>query len=145
MSVHLEVLDIHQNNLYGTLPENFSYRSVLRSLDLHDNKLEGKIPQSLANCKELELLDLGYNHLNNTFPMWLGTLPKLKNLSLRSNKLHGAIRTLSDESMFYELRIIDLSHNAFTGNLSTSLLQKLKAMRKIDKTSEVPTYLGNLD
>ncbi|XP_049355697.1 receptor-like protein 9DC3 [Solanum verrucosum] len=119
MGGHLEVLDIHLNKLCGTLPETFSIGSVLRSLDLHDNELEGKIPRSLGNCKELELLDLGYNHLNDTFPMWLETLPKLKVLSLRSNKLLGAIRTLSDENMFSELRIIDLSYNAFTENLST--------------------------
>uniref|UniRef100_A0A1S4AFK6 Probably inactive leucine-rich repeat receptor-like protein kinase At3g28040 n=1 Tax=Nicotiana tabacum TaxID=4097 RepID=A0A1S4AFK6_TOBAC len=125
----LEVLDMHQNNLSGTIPKTFTIGNSLRSLNLHDNKLQGKLPRSLANCKELQVLDLGNNHLGDTFPMWLATLPKLQVLSLRSNKLYGSIRTSRDENMFLELRILDVSYNAFTGNVPTSLFQQLKAMR----------------
>uniref|UniRef100_A0A1U7X977 Receptor-like protein 12 n=2 Tax=Nicotiana sylvestris TaxID=4096 RepID=A0A1U7X977_NICSY len=125
----LEVLDMHQNNLSGTIPKTFTIGNSLRSLNLHDNKLQGKLPRSLANCKELQVLDLGNNHLYDTFPMWLATLPKLQVLSLRSNKLYGSIRTSRDENMFLELRILDVSYNAFTGNVPTSLFQQLKAMR----------------
>ena len=46
--------------------------------------------------------------------------------------------------MFPELRILDLSYNTFTGNLSTSLFQQLKAMRIIDQTTKAPTYLGKV-
>nr|XP_009784365.1 PREDICTED: receptor-like protein 12 [Nicotiana sylvestris] len=74
--------------------------------------------------------------------MWLGTLPNLKVLSLRSNQLHGAIRT-SRIKNFPELRIIDLSYNAFTENLPTSLFQQLKSMRTIDQTLKEPTYIGD--
>ncbi|WMV51352.1 hypothetical protein MTR67_044737 [Solanum verrucosum] len=115
----LEVLDMHRNNLFGTLPTIFTIESSLRSLNLHGNKLEGKIPRTLANCKDLQVLDIGDNHLIDTFPTWLGTLSKLQILSLRSNKLHGHIRTLRSENMFLQLQIIDLSYNAFTGNLPT--------------------------
>ncbi|XP_049407263.1 receptor-like protein Cf-9 homolog [Solanum stenotomum] len=135
----LQVLDMHNNKLSGTLPTIFSNGSSLRSLNLHGNKLEGKIPQSLANCKELQILDLGDNHLNDTFPMWLGTLPKLQVLSLRSNGLHGSIRTPTIENIFPNLRMLDLSSNAFTENLPTGLFQHLKAMRAIDPSKKAPT------
>ncbi|XP_055815011.1 receptor-like protein Cf-9 homolog [Solanum dulcamara] len=135
----LQVLDMHHNSLSGTLPTIFSNGSSLRSLNLHSNKLEGKIPRSLANCKELQVLDLGHNHLNDTFPMWLGTLPDLQVLSLRSNKLHGSIQPSKIESMFPELRIIDLSYNDFSGNLPTGLFQHLKAMRTIDPSKKAPS------
>ncbi|KAF3623744.1 putative protein-like [Capsicum annuum] len=136
-------LDMRHNNLSGNLPRAFSNGSSLRSLNLHGNKLEGKIPRSLAHCKELEVLDLGDNHLIDTFPMWLGTLSKLQVLTLRSNKLHGSIGTLRNENMFLKLRIIDLSYNAFSGNLPTNLFQCLKAMRIVDQTMKAPTYLGD--
>ncbi|KAH0710668.1 hypothetical protein KY290_009616 [Solanum tuberosum] len=139
----LQVLDIRHNNLSGNIPTTFSNESSLSSLNLHGNKLEGKIPQSLTNCKQLEVLDLGDNHLNDTFPVWLGTLPQLKVLSLRFNKLHGPIRTSRIENMFPELRIIDLSYNAFSGNLPSSLFQHLKAMRTTDPSMEASRYRGN--
>uniref|UniRef100_M1A3S4 Cf-2.2 n=1 Tax=Solanum tuberosum TaxID=4113 RepID=M1A3S4_SOLTU len=139
----LQVLDMRHNNLSGNIPTTFSNGSSLRSLYLHGNKLEGKIPQSLTNCKQLEVLDLGDNHLNDTFPVWLGTLPKLKVLSLRFNKLHGPIRTSRIENIFSELRIIDLSYNAFSGNLPSSLFQHLKAMRTADPSKEPSKYGGD--
>ncbi|XP_049365464.1 receptor-like protein Cf-9 homolog [Solanum verrucosum] len=139
----LQVLDMRHNNLSGNIPTTFSNGSSLSSLNLHGNKLEGKIPQSLANCKNLQLLDLGNNNLSGTFPVWLGALPDLLVLSLRSNKLHGPIRTSRIENMFPELRIIDLSYNAFSGNLPSSLFQHLKAMRTIDPSMGAPRYHGD--
>ncbi|XP_015170324.1 receptor-like protein 12 [Solanum tuberosum] len=44
--------------------------------------------------------------------------------------------------MFPELRIIDLSYNAFSGNLPTSMFQHLKAMMRVDQTMKAPIYLG---
>ncbi|PHT32491.1 hypothetical protein CQW23_28828 [Capsicum baccatum] len=131
----LGVLDIRHNNLSGNLPRAFSNGYSLTSFNLHDNKLEGKVPRSLANCKELQVLDLGDNHLIGTFPMWLGTLPKL-----RFNELHGSIRSPTIENIFPNLRLLDLSSNAFTENLPTSLFQHLKALRTIDPSKKEPSY-----
>ncbi|XP_016447491.2 receptor-like protein Cf-9 [Nicotiana tabacum] len=138
MSKLLVVFDMQNNSLSGNLQITCTSGSSLKSFNLHGNKLEGKIPGSLANCKQLEVLDLGNNHLNDTFPMWLGTLPTLQVLSLRSNKLHGHIRTSSIENLFPQLRILDLSGNAFTAELPTSLFQQLKAMRRMDQTIKPP-------
>ncbi|PHT66925.1 hypothetical protein T459_31350, partial [Capsicum annuum] len=135
----LEVLDMWHNNLSGNLPRAFSNGCSLTSLNLHGNKLEGKIPRSLSHCKELQVLDLGDNHLIDTFPMWLGTLPKLQVLSLRSNELHCSIRTSTIENMFPNLRMLDLSSNAFTENVPKSLFQHLKAMRTIDPSKMEPS------
>ncbi|XP_047257372.1 receptor-like protein 9DC3 [Capsicum annuum] len=138
MSDQLEVLDMQHNSLSGNLQTTFSFGSGLKSFNLHHNKLEGKIPKSLANCTQLEVLDFGNNYLNDTFPMWLGTLPNLQVLSLRSNKLHGPIRTSSSSKLFPQLRMLDLSSNAFTAELPTSLFRNLKAMRRIDQTMKAP-------
>ncbi|WMV31915.1 hypothetical protein MTR67_025300 [Solanum verrucosum] len=138
----LQVFDMQNNKLTGTLPTNFSIGSSLISLNLHGNELEGEIPRSLANCKKLQVLDLGDNHLNDTFPMWLGTLPELRVLRLTSNKLHGPIRSSGAKIMFPDLRIIDLSNNAFSKDLPTSLFQHLKGMMTIDQTIKLPNYKG---
>ncbi|KAM3337204.1 hypothetical protein P3S68_031529 [Capsicum galapagoense] len=138
MSDQLEVLDAQHNSLSGNLLTTFSFGSALKSFNLHDNKLEGKIPRSLANCSKLEVLDLGKNHLDDTFPMWLGTLANLQVLSLRSNKLQGPVRTSSSSTLFPQLRMVDLSSNAFTAELPTSLFRNLKAMRRTDQTMKAP-------
>ncbi|KAM3199281.1 hypothetical protein P3L10_031641 [Capsicum annuum] len=131
----------YNNNLCGNLPTTFSIGSALQSFNLHGNKVQGTIPLSLENCQRLEVLDLGDNLLNDTFPMWLGTLPELRVLSLRSNKLHGPIRTLGSGTMYLELQMLDLSSNAFTGNVPTSMFQHLKAVRKIDPSKKAPSGL----
>jgi Leucine-rich repeat (LRR) protein len=89
----------------------------IRSLDLNANELEGSLPRSLVNCKMLEVLDLGNNYIHDSFPNWLQTLPMLQVLVLRSNGLHGSIDNPIVISPFSSLRIIDLSHNEFTGRL----------------------------
>ncbi|XP_070044677.1 receptor-like protein Cf-9 homolog [Nicotiana tomentosiformis] len=127
---------MQHNSLSGNLQITFRVGSGLKSFNLHGNKVEEKIPKSLTNCKELEVLDLGNNHLNDTFPIWSGTLPKLQVLSLRSNKLHGPIIASRTKNLFPHLQILDLSCNAFTTELPTSLFHHLKAMMRIDQTME---------
>ncbi|KAF3623746.1 putative cytochrome 82C2-like [Capsicum annuum] len=99
----------------------------------------GKFPDLWPIAKSCNVLDLGDNHLVDTFSMWLGTLPKLQVLSLRSNELHGSIRTSTIENMFPNLRMLDLSSNAFTENVPKSLFQHLKAMRTIDPSKMEPS------
>ncbi|XP_016476018.1 receptor-like protein Cf-9 homolog isoform X2 [Nicotiana tabacum] len=134
------VLDLSNNNLTGTIQANFSTGNIFKVIKLHGNKLEGKIPGSLINCKYLELLDLGNNVLNDTFPKWLGILPNLKILYLRSNKLHGSIRASRNKNFFAKLQIMDLSSNAFSGNLPAGLFEKFQSMKLIDKSMSTLWY-----
>ncbi|KAF3628057.1 putative 3-oxoacyl-[acyl-carrier-protein] reductase 3, chloroplastic-like [Capsicum annuum] len=103
----------------------------LEVLDIQHNDLSGTLPTTFC---------IGRNNLlNDRLPMWLGTLPELRVLSLRSNKLHGPIRTSGSEYMFLELRLLDLSSNAFMGNLPTSLFQHFRAIKKIDPSKKAPS------
>ncbi|XP_016475135.1 receptor-like protein 9DC3 [Nicotiana tabacum] len=136
------VLDFSNNNLSGTIQANFSIGNLLRVIKLHGNKLEGQVPGSLINCKYLQLLDLGNNELKETFPKWLGILPNLRILNLRSNKLHGSIRVSRNRNLFPLLQIMDLSSNAFSGNLPANLFKIFQAMKLIDENMSTPRYGG---
>ncbi|KAM3250017.1 hypothetical protein P3L10_011787 [Capsicum annuum] len=149
---NLHTLFLGNNNLIDEIPSSFCNLTSLTVLYLLKNNLKGKILQLLAISQcfrnmsgHLEVLDMQHNNLsgdnllNDTFPMWLGTLPELRVLSLRLNKLHGSIRTLGSGNMYLELRILDVSSNAFTRNLPTSLFQHLNAMRKIDPSKKAPS------
>ncbi|XP_019151889.1 PREDICTED: receptor like protein 30-like [Ipomoea nil] len=142
-SKYLEVLDMHNNEFGGFIPLTFSAGNQLQTLNVRGNKLEGKIPLSLVNCINLEVLDLGNNYFNDILPQWLLKLPKLQVLSLRSNNFHGTLATSITKSISSQLKIIDLSHNEFTGHLPMELFQSLTAMKNTDgEVGKARSYFG---
>ncbi|WRX28860.1 Leucine-rich repeat - like 10, partial [Theobroma cacao] len=109
---------------------------------INSNQFEGPVPQFLVNCKDLEILDLGHNNFNDTFPVWLGNSNNLQILVLRSNRFHGQIINSEVASSFSHLRIIDISHNDFSGCLPSKFFEGLLAISNgYEKTSE-PRYIG---
>ena len=140
----LSVLNLRRNQLHGTVPQTFLKGNSIRTLDLNGNQLEGQVPRSLINCRELEVLDLGNDKINDTFPHWLGALPKLHVLVLHSNHFHGLIEFSKIKSPFMSLRIIDLAHNDFEGDLPEMYLRSLKAIMNIDEGNVTRRYMGTL-
>ncbi|CAL5443181.1 unnamed protein product [Camellia sinensis] len=136
----LLVLDLRFNAFQGNIPMIFRNGNQLEILNLNGNQFEGPVPRSLTNCRRLQVLDLGNNKINDTFPYWLGTLPELRVLILRSNKFHGPIDISKPNISFPKLRIVDLSHNHFTGHLPGTYFKIFKAMR--NKTMPNEKYLS---
>ncbi|XP_031252290.1 receptor-like protein 33 isoform X2 [Pistacia vera] len=123
----LSLLNLEMNNFSGNVPTITAY-SYMHYLNLNDNKLEGSLPPTLVNCSYLEVLNVGNNMINDTFPHWLAKLPKLQVLILRSNRFHGSIGISMGRLSFPKLRIIDISHNHFTGALPTRFYEKFNMM-----------------
>nr|XP_016456073.1 PREDICTED: receptor-like protein 12 [Nicotiana tabacum] len=144
---YMFIFIVSNNNFSGKLPSPLCKMSSLMILDLSNNSLTGVIPKCLVNMSRnlsvaLEVLDLGENSLNDTFPKWLGTLPRLQILSLRSNRLHGPVTTSINQVLFSKLKILDLSYNDFTGNLTERFFRNLKAMTIVDPRGTPLTYIG---
>ena len=139
----LSVLNLRRNQFQGIIPQTFLKGNSFRTLDFNSNQLEGLVPQSLIICKELEVLNLGNNKINDTFPHWLGALPKLQVLVLRSNHFHGQIGLSKIKSPFMSLKIIDLAHNDFEGDLPEMYLRSLKATMNIDEGNMTRKYMGD--
>ncbi|XVF78935.1 hypothetical protein PTKIN_Ptkin14bG0178400 [Pterospermum kingtungense] len=105
-----------------------------------NNSFSGQIPSTLADCQYLEVLNLGNNKINDTFPIWLGTLPQLKVLVLRRNYFHGEIIYSENEPGLSTLRILDISHNEFSGFLPSTYFKSFKDMMN---SSGIPLqYIG---
>ncbi|XP_028127330.1 receptor-like protein 9DC3 [Camellia sinensis] len=146
---NLEILDLRSNliqgqlpvpPLSGNIPMMFGMGNQLEILNLNGNQFEGPVTRSLTNCRQLQVLDLGNNKINDTFPYWLRSLPELRVLVLRSNKFHGPIDNSKPNLSFPKFRIVDLSHNKFTGHLSGRYFKHFKAMR--NKTMPNEKYLS---
>ncbi|KAL5838556.1 hypothetical protein ACOSQ3_015725 [Xanthoceras sorbifolium] len=137
------VMDL-RTNYFGSMPQIFGRHNQLTTLNLNGNKLEGPLPPSLMSCDQLHVLDLGNNMINDTFPHRLATLPELKVLILRANRFHGPIGNPQTEFLFSKLRILDLSHNKFSGLLPTTSFKNFQAMmsREYDRVGMV--YMGDI-
>ncbi|KAB1209225.1 Receptor-like protein 12 [Morella rubra] len=93
----------------------------------------------IDDCRWIQFLHVGDNEIHDTFPFWLGTLAQLKILVLRSNGFHGVINDPETNDTFPKLRIIDLSHNDFYGNLPSRYFPQWNSMRASD--AKKLTYL----
>ncbi|KAG7630165.1 Leucine-rich repeat [Arabidopsis suecica] len=135
----LSFLNLRQNRLGGGLPRSI-FKS-LRSLDVGHNQLVGKLPRSFIRLSALEVLNVENNRINDTFPFWLSSLKKLQVLVLRSNAFHGPIHHAS----FHTLRIIDLSHNQFSGTLPANYFVNWNAMSSLMATEDrsQEKYMGD--
>lgn len=129
----LQILNLKENKLIGTLPDNIKEGCALEAIDISGNLFEGKIPRSLIACRNLEILDIGGNHFSDSFPCWMSQLPKLQVLVLKSNKFTGQLMDPSymvggNTCEFTELRIADMASNDFNGTLPEAWFKMLKSM-----------------
>ncbi|XP_071738503.1 receptor-like protein 49 [Rutidosis leptorrhynchoides] len=128
-NTYVFAMDLSNNDFNGTIPNMFGDCGYLEGLILKGNRFQGELPSSLSKCQALKVLDLGNNLLNGRLPHWLGHLQNLQALILKSNNFYGPIRTSPIvESPFASLRVLDLSHNGFVGQLPRKYFENLKAM-----------------
>ena len=60
-------LDLHYNNLEGTLPSSIGGMGKLPYVSVANNNFEGPIPKSWGNLTDLKTLGIAYNHgINGT-------------------------------------------------------------------------------
>lgn len=143
----LLAVDLRNNYFSGTIPTHFSKDVQLKNIGLNGNNLEGPLPQSLLHCRNLEVLDVGNNRITDNFPTWLANLPQLHVLILRSNRFSGTISPNSSSNsntLFPKLRILDASHNDFTGTIPFGFLKNsFPAMVTVNNSE--PKYMGGSD
>ncbi|KAG7944311.1 hypothetical protein I3843_15G093500 [Carya illinoinensis] len=147
---NLQALDLSHNNFEGILPSCLASMTKLRVFDISSNRFNGSIDLSpLPSLKSLEYLDLSHNYFNPiTFSSFLN-LTKLEaifsdgnkvvdeTLSQRENlgfqlKVFSCLSCLSTKSSRritkflhyqFDLQVINLPHNNFSGQFPTWLLE----------------------
>ena len=88
-------LEVHNNNLTGTLPPELGNLSQLQSLWLQDNALTGMLPRSLMQLTNLAHLRFGGQDLcapqDDDFQAWLSSIPNVDGPTCAGLQLAGGV------------------------------------------------------
>ena len=84
-------LDLHSNQIKGTIPSEIYNLKNLMTLHLGSNNLSGPISSKIEKLKNLVSLHLSHNLLIGPLPHSLGCQTKLTHLFLHSNEINGSI------------------------------------------------------
>ncbi|CAN5419076.1 hypothetical protein BH10BAC2_BH10BAC2_18410 [soil metagenome] len=140
------IIDLHNNNLNGTLPSSLGNIINLRFLKLWNNDLSGTIPTELGNLSNLSNLDLHQNHLTGSIPSSIGNLNNLTILGLHLNQLSGNIPR--EIGSLINLQLLWLNSNQLTGSIPSEIgnLTVLTDLRFLNNqlSGSIPHEFGNL-
>lgn len=143
----LQVLDLRNNSLIGTINLDFKNFPDLVSLDLATNHLTGNIPATISNCKLIRILSLAKNHLYGEIPDSFRSLPALAFVSISNNSLINATSALTVLQECRNLTTLILSLNFREGHIPTDITGfrrlKILALGKCGLSGQVPKWLQN--
>ena len=122
-------LVLPSNNIHSSLPAELfsSFGKSLRVLDLSNNRLTSSIPDEINQLAKIEKLDLGKNALTGRMPN-ISNLQALQTLRLGLNELSGEVSTLEE---LEALVTIDLQSNDFTGEFDLTKLHRAINLKEI--------------
>ncbi|RVW24142.1 hypothetical protein CK203_088724 [Vitis vinifera] len=100
----------------------------IQRLDLSNNKISGVWSWNMGN-------DAMWNRFHGTISQTF-----LKGNAIKNLDFNGCSKI---KSLFMSLRIIDLAHNDFDGDLPEMYLRSLKAIMNIDERNMTRKYIGD--
>ncbi|KAI8531557.1 hypothetical protein RHMOL_Rhmol11G0145800 [Rhododendron molle] len=139
-------LQLHNNNLTGTIPTSIGNLVNLTTLHLHHNYLSESIPEEVGMLRCLIDLKLHVNNLTGNIPPELGLLANLVTLNLAANRLSGSIPQELGDCM--RLLNLSLSNNRLGENIPLELGQ-LNGLESLDLagnllSGKIPEQFGAL-
>ncbi|RDX80531.1 putative LRR receptor-like serine/threonine-protein kinase IRK, partial [Mucuna pruriens] len=118
----LEILDLSANKFSGWIPKSIGNLDLLSRLNLSRNQITGNLPELMVNCIKLLTIDLSHNHLAGHLPSWIFRMG-LQSISLSRNSFskssYPSLATVPVS--FHGLQVLDLSSNAFFGQLPSGI------------------------
>ena len=113
------MLDVRDNLLHGTIPDELYTCVELEWIDLSRNSFSSTISTEIGNLRNLKVIKLNENFLSGSIPSRIFMATELQTLMLQANKLTGSIPTEIGTLDFIEFA--HLSYNSIKGNVPTQM------------------------
>lgn len=142
----MELLDVENNLLSGSLPSTLSSLRDLRRLIFNDNMINGALSASIGGLEGLVILDGTGNDLEGSIPEKIELLTDLESLALGDNDLTGPLP--SELKELGRLTSLDLSSNSLEGTIPSELAELRDLVTLIlssnQLTGDVPSELRSI-
>ncbi|VEU40520.1 unnamed protein product [Pseudo-nitzschia multistriata] len=137
--LNLQILNLADNNLDGTVPDDLYRISSLKKLDLGYNLFSGALKDVIGGLKSLESLHLYHNQFTGRIPATIGDLVNLEELNLAENNFEGTIPIeLNDLT---NLRFLSLQREGgILGTLDIGINQGKSSFDGIGLTGPLPAF-----
>ncbi|EEF39214.1 protein binding protein, putative [Ricinus communis] len=114
---NLVYLNLSSNGFTKRIPKGLESISGLQVLDLHGNMFDGPLDGEFFLLTNVSYVDLSLNLLAGSSPEKLlpGISESIKHLNLSHNQLTGSL--VSELRLFASLKVLDLSYNQLSGDL----------------------------
>ncbi|CAA6657458.1 unnamed protein product [Spirodela intermedia] len=126
----LSLLDLSQNNLYGTFPNSIFNCRNLTNLNLWGNEFGRRIPSGIGSLSELEYLFLGKNNFDRLIPEQLLNCSKLASLDISKNNFGPEVQDIFGR--FTQVKFLILHSNNYSRGIESSGILKLKNIVRLD-------------
>jgi len=110
----LDTLTLDHNDIFGTISSSISNLAMLRVLNMDHNWLSGGIPEELYSLTRLEAIDLNDNTLSGTISSMIGNLSDLVVLQLEGNSFSGPVPSMTS---LRKLSLLYLHDNNLSGSV----------------------------
>ncbi|WCJ24327.1 Leucine-rich receptor-like protein kinase family protein [Euphorbia peplus] len=116
---NLVYLNLSSNAFTKKIPHGFELLSGLKVLDLHGNMFEGHLDGEFFLLTNVSYVDLSSNMLASSSGGKLlpGISESIKHLNLSHNQLTGSLVGGGELRLFASLKVLDLSYNQLSGGL----------------------------
>jgi Leucine-rich repeat (LRR) protein len=119
--INLTILDLQNNSLISTLPNELYLLPNLEEIYLNTNYLGGSISSSISNGLNIKHIEIYLNYLSNRIPNELYSLSNLKHLDISNNYITGTISPLI--SNLIQLNYLTVFSNNINGSIPESLYE----------------------
>ncbi|KOM38559.1 hypothetical protein LR48_Vigan03g194100 [Vigna angularis] len=151
-STYLKVINLEQNEFFGTIPNNMS--RYLERVILRSNKFEGSIPPQLFFLSHLIHLDLAHNNFSGSIPQITYNATEMIADNYSTPLLVGDDIDLYEKGQVYEgkvnsrRRTIDLSANKISGEIPSELFGLIRVqtlnLSYNHLTGTIPKTIGGM-
>lgn len=138
-SINLQVLDVADNNIGGTVPDEIYRISTLKKINLGHNSFSGQLKDIISGLKSLESLVLYHNQFTGRIPAEIGDLINLEVLNLAENNFDGTIPAELNE--LTNLKFLSLQREGgIYGDSDIGINQGQSSLQGVGLTGPLPPF-----